>query len=356
MRTISVWLALLITTMAGMQQSMAQTPTVAGCQVFPADNIWNTPVDTLPISLLSTTYINTIGATTKVHPSFGSGVYPLVTGGPIGIPWIDVPGNQAPITVSFDYDDESDAGPYPIPSNPPVEGVPAGTTPQDVDGDRHILIVDRDNCKLYELFHVSRNLDGSWGAGSGAIFDLNSNALRPDTWTSADAAGLPILPGLIRYDEVAAGVINHAIRFTVPQTRRAYVWPARHFASSLTGSQYPPMGARFRLRADFPISSYDTEIQVIMTALKKYGMMLSDNGSAWFLIGEPDERWNNDMLRQLKDIVGSDFELVDVSSMQDSVNSGKVKTVIDPDPDPEPGPGLDCFILKNGQSTFPLCD
>lgn len=310
----------------------AQSPIVAGCPVLPADNIWNTPVDSLPLDPASSTYVNTIGPGTSVHPDFGSGIYPPVTGGPIGIPFIDVPSNQPGVAVSFTFASESDPGPYPIPQNPPIEGGPNSS------GDRHVLIVDRDNCVLYELFDAHPQNDGSWQAGSGAIFDLNSNVLRPNTWTSADAAGLPILPGLIRYDEVATGEIRHALRFTAPQTRKAHVWPARHNASSLTGAQYPPMGLRFRLRANFPIAGYALEIQVIMRALKEYGMMLADNGSSWFISGAPDERWDNDMLRQLKDIKGSDFEAVDVSSLQVSANSGQVKPGVVP-PGPSPGSG-----------------
>jgi hypothetical protein len=202
----------------------------------------------------------------------------------------------------------------------PIEGDPDS-------GDRHILIVDRTNCVLYEMWN-SRKINNTWHAGSGAVFMLTLNTpLRPDGWTSADAAGLPILPGLVRYDEVAAGEINHAIRFTVPQTRRAYMWPARHFASSLTGSQYPPMGQRFRLKVSFVIdNSFSPHAQVILRALKKYGMILADNGSAWYLSGAPDERWDNDVLHELDVVVGSDFEAVDVSSLMVNPNSGQVLT------------------------------
>jgi hypothetical protein len=231
---------------------------------------------------------------------------------------VSVPGTQAKVYVIFGYADESDPGPYPIPPNPPIEGDPDGS------GDRHILILDRDNCVLYELFAAHLENDG-WYAGSGAIFDLNDYALRPDGWTSADAAGLPILPGLVRYDEVAAGEIKHAIRFTVPQTRRDYVWPARHYASSLTGTQYPPMGQRFRLKASFDISGFSPEVQVILQAMKTYGIILADNGSAWFISGVPDERWDNDMLRELRQVYGSDFEAVDVSSLMLDPDSGQVK-------------------------------
>ena len=292
-----------------------ESPEVAGCPVFPADNIWNVPVDTLPLDANSDAYVATIGASSYLHPDFGSGTW---EGEPIGIPYMDVPGAQPKVAVTFtDYGDESDPGPYPIPPDPPIEGGP------DSDGDRHILIVDRDNCILYELYDAWPQPDGSWQAGSGAIFDLNSHALRPAGWTSADAAGLPILAGLVRYDEVASGEIRHAIRVTAPQTRRAYIWPARHYASSLTGAQYPPMGQRFRLKAGFDISGFSTEVQVILQALKTYGMMLADNGASWFISGHPDERWDNDVLRELRQVHGSDFEAVDVSSLMVDPDSGQ---------------------------------
>jgi len=295
-----------------------ESPEVAGCPVFPADNIWNVRVDTLPVDPNSGAYVTTIGANAHLHPDFGSGDWPPGSGSPIGIPYVDVPGTQPLVDVTFEYADESDPGPYPIPPDPPIEGGP------DSEGDRHVLIVDRDNCILYELFYAWPQPDGSWYAGSGAIFDLNSHALRPAGWTSADAAGLPILPGLVRYDEVASGEIRHAIRVTAPQTRREYVWPARHYASSLPGSQYPPMGQRFRLKADFDISGFSPEAQVILQALKTYGMMLADNGGAWFISGVPDERWNNDVLvPELHQVKGSDFEAVDVSSLMVDPDSGQ---------------------------------
>jgi hypothetical protein len=254
-----------------------------------------------------------------LHPDFGSGDWPPGSGSPIGIPYVDVPGTQPLVDVSFYYADESDPGPYPIPPDPPIEGGP------DSEGDRHILIVDRDNCILYELFYAWPQPDESWHAGSGAIFNLNSHALRPAGWTSADAAGLPILPGLVRYDEVASGEIRHAIRVTAPQTRREYIWPARHYASSLTGQQYPPMGQRFRLKADFDTSGFSSEVQVILQALKTYGMMLADNGGAWFISGHSDERWNNDVLvPELHQVKGSNFEAVDVSSLMVDPDSGQV--------------------------------
>jgi hypothetical protein len=299
---------------AGTDNIKASVKVSLNCQLFPANNIWNTPIDTLPVDANSSTYINTIGAGKYVHADFGSGLW---EGGPIGIPFTTVPGNQEKVDVTFDYDDESDPGPYPIPADAPIEGG------SDSDGDRHVLVVDRDHCILYELYYAFPQPDGSWTAGSGAIFDLKSNDLRPAGWTSADAAGLPILPGLVRYEEVAAGEINHALRFTAPQTRKKYIWPARHYASHLTGSQYPPMGQRFRLKANFNISGFSPEVQVILKALKKYGMFLADNGSSWFISGVPDERWDNDDLHELHNVKGSDFEAVDESSLMVDPNSGK---------------------------------
>ena len=287
-----------------------------GCRLFPANNIWNVPVDRLPLDPDSDAYVTTIGANETLHADFGSGIW---AGGPIGIPYVSVPGTQPLKTVTFDYADESDPGPYPIPDDPPIEGGAQS------DGDRHVLILERDNCILYELFHAFPQEDGSWHAGSGAIFDLKSHTLRPEGWTSADAAGLPILPGLVRYDEVASGEIRHAIRFTAPQTQKAYVWPARHYASLLTGSQFPPMGQHFRLKAGFDISGFAPEVQVILHALKRFGMILADNGSSWFISGVPDERWDDDMLHQLHQVEGSNFEAVDCSSLMIDSNSGRAR-------------------------------
>lgn len=292
----------------------APAQTVGPCNVFPSDNIWNAPVDNLPLAASSAAYVNTIGAGLPLHPDFGAGLW---AGAPIGIPFVVV-SNQPPVSVTFQYADESDPGPYPIPPNAPIEGGSASS------GDRHVLVVDQGNCVLYELYAAYPQPGGGWTAGSGAIFDLRADRLRPAGWTSADAAGLPILPGLVRYDEVAAGAIRHAIRFTAPQTRQAYVWPARHYASSLTGAQYPPMGQRFRLRADYDISGFSAANQVILAALKKYGMMLADNGSSWYLSGAPDDRWNNDDLHALTQLTGADFEAVDVSHLMANPDSGQV--------------------------------
>jgi hypothetical protein len=291
----------------------AASATLAVRPMFPADNVWNVPIDQLPVDANSAAYITTIGASKPVHPDFGT----VYNGAPNGIPYVIVPGTQPRVPVHFTYASESDAGPYPIPADAPIEGGPQSS------GDRHVLIVDRDGGKLYELFAAYPNPDGSWSAGSGAVFDLNSNALRPATWTSADAAGLPILPGLVRYEEVFAGEIHHAFRFTAPQTRNAFIWPARHQASSLPDAKYPPMGQRFRLKQSVNISGFGANVQVILRALKKYGMFLADNGSSWYLSGAPDPRWSDDELHQLGQLHGSDFEAVDESSLMVSANSGQ---------------------------------
>ncbi|MEZ4539042.1 MAG: hypothetical protein R3C43_03555 [Chloroflexota bacterium] len=287
------------------------------CPLFPANNVWNARVDNLPLHPLSDDYIATIGRETTFHPDFGSGIWPPEDGGPIGIPYVVVPADQPGVPIDFYYPDESDPGPYPIPPNPPIEGGP------DSDGDRHILIVQEGTCLLYEIYDAHPRSAGGWDAGSGAIFDLRSNSLRPAGWTSADAAGLPILPGLVRYDEVVLGEIAHALRFTAPETQRAFVWPARHFASDLVDKRFPPMGQRFRLRADYDLSEFDPAIQVILRAMQRYGIILADNGSAWYVSGVPDERWDNDVLHQLDRLTGADFEAVDTSGLMIDSDSGQ---------------------------------
>jgi hypothetical protein len=281
--------------------SASPVPGAPGCPVFPADNAWNTPVDALPVTADSATIINSIGASTGLHPDFGSGLW---QGQPIGIPYNVVPKTTKKSKVTFDYADESDPGPYPIPPAVKIEG----------GSDRHALIVDKDTCMLYELFDLQEQKSG-WHAGSGAIWNLKSDALRPAGWTSADAAGLPILPGLARYDEVAAGHIDHALRFTVAHTRRAYIYPARHYASASNDPSLPPMGLRVRLKAGFDISGFPTQARVVLQALKTYGMMVADNGSNWFISGTPDSRWSNDDLHTLSRVPGSAFEVVDTSSL-----------------------------------------
>jgi hypothetical protein len=276
-------------------------PPLPSRSVFPADNPWNRDVSRDPVDPNSDSLIASCGATSELHPDFGT----VYGGAPWGIPFVTVPGSQPRVPVSFDYADESDPGPYPIPPDAPIEGGPSA------GGDRHVLVVDVDHWMLYELFDAHPvNGGASWTAGSGAVFDLSSDALRPAGWTSADAAGLPIFPGLARYDEMAAGAITHALRFTCPVTREAYVPPARHWASSQTSPNLPPMGMRVRLKAAVDISGFPADVQVILTALKRYGMMLADNGGAFFVSGAPDPRWNDADINTMKRLHGTDFEVV----------------------------------------------
>jgi hypothetical protein len=267
------------------------------------------------VHALSTQYVAAIGAEHSVKADFGAGEW---DGGPIGIPITYVDGGQRRVPVTFDYADESDKGPYPIPADALVEGG------QNSDGDRHVLVVDKSNCKLYELWDAHPRPDGSWHAGSGAIFDLRSHKLRPRSWTSADAAGLPVVPGLVRYDEVAAGHIDHAIRVTVPRSQMAFVWPARHAASSSTDKGLPPMGLRLRLKAGADLSHLPTQARVVAQAMKTYGVIVADNGSPFYVSGTPDSHWNNDALQTLKSLHGSDFEAVDTSSLMADPDSSKV--------------------------------
>ncbi len=272
-----------------------------GQRPFPADNWWNTDVSADPIDPNSSTLIASCGSV-GLHPDFGT----VWNGAPNGIPYILVKGAQKRVPVTFTYASESDPGPYPIPRAAPVEGGP------NASGDRHVIVLDVDNKKLYEMFSAYPVNGGqSWRAGAGAVFDMNSNALRPMYWTSADAAGLPIFPGLVRYDEaVELGKIEHALRFTCPQTRRAFVDPARHYASSNLSSALPPMGMRVRLKASFNISTFPPEVRVILTAMKKYGMLMADNGSSWYVSGAPDPRWSDNNLSKLKNVPSSAFEVV----------------------------------------------
>ena len=293
-------------------KSAQPLPVLAGCPVFPSNNIWNTRVDTLPLASRSQAWVDSIGRNTGFHMDFGSGTW---DGGPIGIPYNIVGAGVPKVPVTFEYDDESDPGPYPIPANPLIE----------YGSDHHLLIVDSSTCTLYEIY-AADDSSGSWHAGSGAIWYLGSNALRPAGWTSADAAGLPILPGLVRYDEILSGAINHAIRFTASRTN-GYIWPARHLTSNdPTSPGIPPMGARFRLKAAFNISTYPAELQAILKAMKIYGIILADNGSNWYISGAPDERWDNDMLHKLDKLTGNDFEAVDASGLMVNPDSGEVPT------------------------------
>ena len=285
-------------------------PGAPTCRLFPADNPWNRRVDHLPVHERSDEIVRSIGMSEGLHADFGSGRY---DGSRIGIPFTTVPADQKRVPVNFRYEDESDPGPYPIPKDAPIEGGRLS------DGDRHVIVVDRDRCKLYEMF-AAYPLDGGerWRAGSGATWDLSSNALRPKGWTSADAAGLPILPGLARYDEVRRGEIDHALRFTVSRSRRAFVYPARHFASDLTSRSLPAMGQRLRLEKSFDISGFKRQPRIILRALKRYGMIVADNGSDWFISGAPSPKWNNDALHILHEVEGRHFEVVDARSLKPS--------------------------------------
>jgi hypothetical protein len=286
--------------LGGSTAKALRMPAAPRCPVFPKSNPWNQRVDKLPVAANSQQIIGSIGAGTGVHADFGSGLW---EGAPIGIPITVVGRKQPKSRVSFDYGDESDRGPYPIPRNVKIEGGRSST------GDRHALIVDRDSCRLYELYALYPKGNG-WRAGSGAIWSLRSNKVRPAGWTSADAAGLPIFPGLARYDEVKRGVIDHALRFTVQRTRRAYVFPARHYASDSNDASLPPMGLRVRLKASFDVSGFPRQARIVLIALKRYGMLVADNGSSWYITGAPDSRWSNDQLHTLGRVKGSDFEVV----------------------------------------------
>ena len=281
---------------------------VGKCRMFPADNHWNLRVDDLPTVSNSAAIVRSIGRNTGLHPDFGSGKY---QGARIGIPYVTVPRDQKKVRVRYnEYGDESDKGPFPIPRDAPIEGG------RDADGDRHVIVVQQGTCKLIELYHARpKNGGRRWVAGSGATWDLDSNSLRPKGWTSADAAGLPIFPGLVRYHDVKHGAIRHALRFTVSQTRRHYIYPARHFASSNSDRDLPAMGQRLRLKRSFDISGYPKQVRVILKALKVYGMIVADNGSDWYLTGAPHRRWNNDALHRLGEIEGRNFEVVDTSRL-----------------------------------------
>jgi len=275
----------------------APLPSAPACPVFPAGNVWNQDISALPVASNSDTLIAYIGLDTGLHPDFGS-----YRG--YGIPYNTVPGSQRKLTVRFDYSSQSDHVGYPIPRRPRIE---AGS-------DHHMLIVDSGTCKLYEMWNVRHTRRG-WRAGSGAVWKMTSNALRPDGWTSADAAGLPILPGLVRYPEVSAGVIDHALRFTAPQTRDAHIYPARHDAGSGSSVSLPPMGLRVRLKSSFDLSQLSPQARVVAVALQHYGMILADNGSPWYVSGVSNKRFNDDDLRTLNRITGRDLEVVDTSGL-----------------------------------------
>jgi hypothetical protein len=301
--------------------TVGQLTNLNGFVPFSSSSLWNTDISASPVDANSANYINFIGSTVAFHPDFGSGTIKSQT---LGIPYQVVSGAQVKVPVTLGlYFDESDNGPQPIPSDALIEGYPKPGT-----GDRHVLVLEKDGCWLYELFNASLK-NGKWSADQASIWDMTIPDQRPFTWTSADAAGLPVFAGLVRYDEVASGAINHALRFTVPTSQRAFILPATHWASSTTDPNSPPMGLRLRLKASFNISSYPAEDQVILTALKKYGMILADNGSALFVSGAPDSRWNNTNLGLLKNIHGSDFEVVQTGTIYKpgSVPSGPLPTI-----------------------------
>jgi hypothetical protein len=298
----AVLVAVVAAGLAGGPSHGRPLPGAPACPLFPDSSHWNTPVDRLPVHPRSAEIVRSIGLDSHVHADFGSGLW---EGAPIGIPYATVTGGQPRVPVGFEYASESDRGPYPIPRDVPIEGG------RGSDGDRHVIVVDRSRCRLFELFAAYPLEGGRWRAGSGATWSLRSNRLRPRGWTSADAAGLPILPGLARYDEVRRGRIDHALRFTAPRTRRAFVYPARHFASSLTDPELPAMGQRLRLRRGFDVSRFPRQARVVLRGLKRYGMILADNGAPWYVSGAPHRGWSNDDLHSLHRVSGSAFEVVD---------------------------------------------
>ncbi len=304
LRLLAAGLALLLVGTAGAVEGipdLGPNASLNGKSVLPRTDAWNLAIDREPVDPNSDALIASIGRDTRLHPDFGASY----GGGPYGIPYVVVPGSQPRVRVTYTaYANESDPGPFPIPASAPIEGGVAA------DGDRHVLVIDRDNWRAYELFRAFPDA-GGWRADSGAVFDLRQGTTRPAGWTSADAAGLPIFPGLVRYDEVVqSGAIRHAIRFTVQRSRRGYIAPARHFASSRTDPNLPPMGMRVRLRAGFDIQGFPPQARVILQAMKTHGMILADNGSNWFFSGAPDKRWNDEDLGTLKRVTGKEFEVV----------------------------------------------
>jgi hypothetical protein len=314
-----------LTTGAALTLTLVAMPPAAGasralpgttCSAFPSDNVWHADIRGLPVNVRSAQWMSHMSSTRKLHPDFGPSYGAQSV--PYGLPITVVAGTHAKVSVKFDYASESDRGPYPLGSDTKIEGGANAT------GDRHAVIVDKSTCRLYETF-ATRKSGSAWAAGSGAIWNLKSNALRPRTWTSADAAGLPILPGLLRYDEVAAGSVDHAIRFTTDKTDRRYIWPARHQAGSVNDPSYPPMGARFRLKAGYSLAGLPADTQVVLRAMKAYGLMLADNGSPWYFQGTSDTRWPSALLDQLKRIPASAFEAVDESRLMVGADSGQAR-------------------------------
>jgi hypothetical protein len=316
-----------LTLAAGMPAAGAPSLAASGCPLFPADNVWHADVSRLPVHPRSGAYLAAMGRGAGIHADFGSGTW---DGGPIGIPYTVVPASQPGVPVRFGYAGESDPGPYPIPPGAPVEGGPGA------GGDRHVLVVQAGTCRLYELFDAHPE-GGGWRAGSGAVFDLRANRLRPDGWTSADAAGLPILAGLVRYEEVARGRIDHAIRVTVDRSQAAHLWPARHHAGQ-AGASLPPMGLRLRLRAGVDVAGFPAQARVILQAMRTHGLVVADNGSSGFIGGVPDGRWDNDALHQLGRITLADFEAVDTTALRVSDASAAARATA-PAPGGRPGAG-----------------
>jgi hypothetical protein len=293
--------------------STGQGASLSGFRPFPANSAWNQDISGAPLDSNSDAIVNFIGPSIGLHPDFGAGQY---QGSTMGIPYIVVDGSQNLVNINFTaFGDESDPGPMPVPANAPIEGYP-----NPGNGDRHVLVIDNSSCFLYEMYSSYPNTDGTWNAGSAAVWDLVNGEQRPWTWTSADAAGLAIFPGLIRYDEVAAGAIKHAIRFTLPQSQAAMVPPASHWAANSTNALAAPMGMRMRLKASYDISSFSPNVQVILTALKKYGMIMADNGSAMYLSGAPDDRWDNNDLHNLSQVPAADFEVVAMNPVYTQAN------------------------------------
>jgi hypothetical protein len=281
----------------------ATPPVLGACRVFPETSAWNLDVSQLPVHARSDDFVDAIGRSQNVHPDFGT---------EYGIPYTLVPGAQPRVSIDFTaYADESDPGPYPIPADAPIEGGP------DSDGDRHVIVIDSSDCVLYEMYRSFPSAGGGWSADAGAVWDLKRDAQRPMGWTSADAAGLPVFAGLVRYDEVVEqGEIRHALRFTVSRSQAAFIAPATHYAATSTDPSLPPMGLRLRMKASYDCSPFSREARVVCAALKKYGMLVADNGSSWFISGAPDPRWDDDALGDLKQIPGDAFEAVDSGPLQ----------------------------------------
>jgi hypothetical protein len=322
-----MWLGLTIGAAPGVSSAGTPVPGAPDCPMFPADNVWNTPITNLPVDPHSAQWLASMdSATTNLHPDFGPSGDPST---PYGIPYTVVSPSQPLVPVTFQYADQSDPGPYPFGPDTPIEGGQAST------GDRHAIMVNPATCTLYELYDAHYGVSGST-AGSGAIWNLDSDALRPAGWTSADAAGLPILPGLLRYDEVQSGVITHAIRMTAEATDTSYLWPARHEAGTASNPDLPPMGARFRLKASFDISGYSPQAQVILRAMQQYGLILADNGSNWYFGGTADDNWPLSLVDELKSVPASAFEAVDESSLMIDPDSGQARQL---------GASVDCSSL-----------